>query len=136
MTTKSLSGKLKKIGLGLSLALSLLVLSGVTVKAQYRDNDDYNRRQQRRERRDDRRDRQRDNDGYYGNRGYGNRGYDNGNYADARRNGSQDGRYTGSEDARRNQSYDRSAPETINTAPTVTPEAIKMPINKPIARHL
>ena len=91
MITKNLKNRMTKAGLVLSAVFGLLLLTGVTANAQYRD-DGYGR-----------------NRGYgnggYGNGGYGNRGYGNGNYEAARRFGFEDGQYTGSEDARRNQSY-------------------------------
>lgn len=105
MITENLGNKIKKAGLVLSVMFGLLVLSGITVNAQYRDDDDYYRQQQREQRREQReREREaRQNGGYYGNGGYGNGGYNN--YGAARQYGFQDGQFTGSEDGRRNKSY-------------------------------
>ena len=81
---------MKKAGVVLSAVFGLLLLTGVTANAQYR-NDDYRRDQGR--------------DRGYGNGGNRNGGYNSGNFEAARRNGYQDGQYTGSEDSRRNQSF-------------------------------
>ena len=81
--TKNLQRKIKNTGLVLSLAFGFLMLSGVTAKAQY-NNDDYYRRQ-RQEQRD--------------NRDYGNNGYNN-VYRMAQQNGYNDGLRKGMQDAR------------------------------------
>lgn len=126
---KNIQNKLKKTGLFLSLAFGLLILSGVTANAQYRDDDNYDR-DQRRERRDDRRDRQDDrrdrrndrrddrddnyygnnngnynNNGYYGNNGNYNNGYGNNTFRVAQQYGYQDGLSKGQEERREGDRY-------------------------------
>ena len=111
MMTKNLQRKIKNSVLVLSLAFGFLMVSGVTAKAQYND-DDYYRREQQRQRQEERRERQEQrrqnqNDGYYGNNGgynrndgyYGNNGYNN-VYRIAQQNGYNDGLRKGEEDAR------------------------------------
>ncbi len=121
MLAEKIQRKIKNTGLVLSLALGLLMLSGVTANAQY-NNDSY-RRDQRNDqrvnrqnnRRNNQRDNRRDNDdsnrnntnGYYGNNTngnnggyYGNNGYGNNLYQIAQQNGYNDGLRKGQEDAR------------------------------------
>ena len=124
MMTKNLQRKVKNTGLVLSLAFGFLITSVVTVKAQYRNddnrrNDDNYRREQERERRheeyhrrDGRRENRRNddsygnnggynrNDDYDRNGGYGNGGYNNNFYRIAQQNGYNDGLRKGAEDAR------------------------------------
>jgi hypothetical protein len=132
MMTKNLQRKIKNTGLILSLVFGFLLMSNVTINAQY-GNDDYYRRQEQRQRqaqrqarREQRREQrriERDN-GYYGNNGgynrndgyYGNGGYSNNVYRYAQQNGYRDGLNKGTEEASRNKRYNPQGTSTYKNA--------------------
>ncbi|HXG82787.1 MAG TPA: hypothetical protein VNI84_02065 [Pyrinomonadaceae bacterium] len=91
---KNYTRKIKNTGLVLSVALGLLVFSGVTANAQYRDDDDRReRREDRRERRQERREDREELRGTYNS-------YGNNVFRQAQENGYREGLFAGQDDAR------------------------------------